>query len=655
MLSRIWQWLNDRWPFSAAIGAALQEDIAGGSRFAYTLGSAVLTIVLVQVVTGILQIFFFVPTVDHAYNSLGYLRTKVPFGWLIHGLHYWGANAMIVVVVLHMARVFLWGAYKRPRELTWLFGVALLLITMGLSFTGGPLPWDQAGYWAAEVGTSIPGSIPIVGSLTTELMRGGTDMGQLTISRFFTLHVMILPLALFALIVLHIVAFRIKGSAGPWDPVKRAANGPFWPDQAFKDTVTASSVVLVLITLSVFFPPAFTGAADPLSTTFTPKPEWNFLFLYQALKYFEGPLEPLGVAGVPAILLLVIVVVPFLDRSAERNPSKRPVALTGAALLAALLAFLTIAGYVSKPGASETATSAGSKAGGQAPQTATATPESIGRGVAVFQANGCVGCHAISGIGGVIGPDLSGEANRGRTREWLSVQIRNPRTHFPDTIMPSFNKLNNQQLNDLMDYLLSLAQTITQQSPLSKTSGAAEDLGSHAPTLPKGSPSIAEHESTGPAANIIGSPDQGGLIFANQCAGCHGPKGIGKIPNPGSEEGSVPELNPIGQKVFSKDPQDFADAIDRFIQNGSTPSGKAPRLSMPAFGKRSSLTQQQISNIEAYILKLNNVDRAELINPGMSPMKFFFVVVPIFLVVIFVLGGIYRCLPGDKQADKREE
>ena len=332
MLSRVTKWLNDRWPFSTVIGAALDEEIVGGSRYAYTLGSAVLTIILIQVATGIFQILFYVPTVDHAYNSLGYLRTKVPFGWLIHGLHYWGANAMIVVVVMHMTRVFIWGAYKRHRELTWLFGVALFLITMGLSFTGGPLPWDQAGYWAAEVGTSIPGSIPIVGSLTTELMRGGTDMGQLTISRFFMLHVAILPLALFGLIVLHIVAFRVNGSVGPWEAGKRITTGPFWPDQAFKDTMAASAVVIMLITLSVFFPPAFTGAADPLSTTFTPKPEWNFLFLYQALKYFQGPLEPLGVAGVPAVLVLVLVALPFLDRSTERNPLKRPVALTGAAL-----------------------------------------------------------------------------------------------------------------------------------------------------------------------------------------------------------------------------------------------------------------------------------------------------------------------------------
>ena len=653
MLSRVAKWLNDRWPFSTVIGAALDEEIVGGSRYAYTLGSAVLTIILIQVATGIFQILFYVPTVDHAYNSLGYLRTKVPFGWLIHGLHYWGANAMIVVVVLHMTRVFLWGAYKQQRELTWLFGVALLLITMGLSFTGGPLPWDQAGYWAAEVGTSIPGSIPVVGSLTTELMRGGPDMGQLTISRFFILHVALLPIALFGLIVLHIVAFRVNGSVGPWEARKRITTGPFWPDQAFKDTMTASAVVIMLITLSVFFPPAFTGAADPLSTTFTPKPEWNFLFLYQALKYFQGPLEPLGVASVPAVLVLVLVALPFLDRSSERNPLKRPFALTGAALLAALLTVLTIAGYVSKP-AADTTTTGGSQASGKQLQVATATPESISRGSAIFQSSGCSSCHAINGIGGVIGPGLSDEANRGRTHVWLSVQIRNPKAHFPDTIMPSFNKLTDRQVNDLIDYLFDLKlASIPKSSSTSAQTAPVVNPASPDPVLE--STSSASNKLTGASANIIGSAEQGGVLFATQCAGCHGPKGTGNIPNPGSDEGSVPGLNPIGRELFSKDPQGFANEIDRFIQHGSAPPGKEPSLRMPAFGDSSSLTQQQVSNIEAYILKLNGVKRAELINPGMSPVNFFFLAVPVFLVIMSILGGIYRCLPGGKQTGKEEE
>jgi mono/diheme cytochrome c family protein len=144
------------------------------------------------------------------------------------------------------------------------------------------------------------------------------------------------------------------------------------------------------------------------------------------------------------------------------------------------------------------------------------------------------------------------------------------------------------------------------------------------------------------------------MLFDKQCVGCHGRNGTGKIPNPGSDDGTVPALNPIDRELFSKNPQAFADEIDRYIQHGSVPSGKSPALHMPSFGDSSSLTQQQISNIEAYILRLNGVDRAELINPGMKPVTFFFIAVPLFLVVMSILGGIYRCLPGKNQTGKEE-
>ncbi|MGE5188987.1 MAG: cytochrome b N-terminal domain-containing protein, partial [Gemmatimonadota bacterium] len=143
MASRVGAWIRERWPVDAVLRLSLDEEIPGGASYAYVFGSATLFAFAVQIVTGIWQLFYYVPTVDHAYDSVNYLRTEVPMGWLVHGLHYWGANAIIVLVGLHMARVFIWGAYKRPRELTWLTGIVLLLITAGLVFTGAPLPWDE--------------------------------------------------------------------------------------------------------------------------------------------------------------------------------------------------------------------------------------------------------------------------------------------------------------------------------------------------------------------------------------------------------------------------------------------------------------------------------------------------------------------------------
>jgi quinol-cytochrome oxidoreductase complex cytochrome b subunit len=177
MFDRIVRWVDERIPLTTMIRQGLDEEIPGGASFAYTLGSATLAVFVIQMVTGVWQLLYYVPTVDHAYDSLNYLRTEVPFGWLIHGLHYWGANAIIVLVGLHIARVFIYGAYKVPRELTWLAGVVLLLVTAGLVFTGAPLPWDERGYWAAEVGTSIAGTVPLVGDAVKRLLRGGDLMG----------------------------------------------------------------------------------------------------------------------------------------------------------------------------------------------------------------------------------------------------------------------------------------------------------------------------------------------------------------------------------------------------------------------------------------------------------------------------------------------
>ena len=628
MLSDIRLWLNDRWPFSTFVRLALDEEIPGGSRVAYTLGSALLTVFILQAATGILQLFFYVPTVDHAYDSVSYLRTQIPFGWLINGLHFWGANAMVVLVLLHISRVFIWGAYKRPRELTWLFGVALLLFVMGLSFTGGPLSWDQRAYWEAEVGTSIPGSIPIVGDMIKQVMRGGEEMGQFTLSRLFIVHTAILPVTLVVLILAHLIAFRQFGSVGPWDEAQRAIKGRFWPEQVFKDALIGTLIVLSLITLAVFLPKPFNGQADPLDSSFIPKPEWNFLFLYEALKFFPGRLEPIGSVGVPQVLILLLVLIPFVDRRPERNPLKRPVAMAGGITLAGIIVALTAAGYYSNPAAA-VAPSPSAQTGSQA--------SGAQGGEQLFKSQNCSGCHRINNAGGTIGPDLSQEGLSGRTRDWLTTQIRNPKAHSPESIMPAFTSLSEKEVNDLVDYLLTL-----------KSSTA---LPAQSSSAPASSPAMTAADTKGAAkqpgqaADIIGSTERGALLFTMECQACHGPHGTDKVPNPGSADGTVPPLNPIDRELFSKDPATFARNIDIFLQHGSVPEGPSPQLRMPAFGAGNSLTQQQISNAEAYILSLNGMDRAQLENPGMLPKRFFILVVPAVLLVLLILGGIYKCLP----------
>jgi ubiquinol-cytochrome c reductase cytochrome b subunit len=514
-LGAINEWLAARWPFSEVSRLVLDEEIAGGASFSYSFGSAVLTVFAIQAVTGIMQLFFYVPTIRDAYRSVGYLHTEVPFGWLIHGLHYWGAQVIIVLMLVHLARVFIWGAYKTPRELTWVAGVGLLLVLMAFSLTGASLPWDQKGYWAGQVSTSVAGVIPIVGSAQKILLRGGQEMGQLTITRFFGIHVAILPLAFLALFSLHIVAMRRFGSAGPWEENKRKLKGPFWPDQVFKDSIVAAVVFVILLTLVVFLPYQFSGPANPFDTNYVPKPEWNFLFLYQALKYFQGSLEPVGAAGIPGLLIILLLVLPFVDRSTERSPFRRPlVLLCGFAVAAAVTAF-SLAGYLSpgygttadavKTGSSssgpwkltvqavrstDTSASDGdtNSGSGAAPAGSDATGPSVSgeageaayvigsaqRGAMLFN-DQCSGCHGEAGKDGLPNPgSVSGsvpvlnpidQALLSREPTVFAGNIDRVIQHgslpegSPSIAMPAFGDdgtLNQQQIANLIAYIMAL-------------------------------------------------------------------------------------------------------------------------------------------------------------------------------------------------------
>ncbi len=627
------KWIDDRWPVSRVVRAIFVEDIPGGGSYWYSFGSSALFVFILQAVTGICELFFYVPTVDHAYISLGFLRTEVPFGWLIHNLHYWGATAMVVLVLIHMTRVYLWGAYKSPRQLTWLLGAGLFLLTLGMMFTGSPLPWDEKGYWATEVGTSIAGTMPLVGDFAKRLLRGGETMGQLTLSRFFVFHVALLAGLLATFILVHLVAFRRGGgSVGPWSESKKARTGPFWPDQVRKDLVTAGLVFVALVALAAFVPPAFTGAADPMDALFTPKPEWPFLSLYQALKLFPGSLEVIGTVAVPLAFVLLMLAVPFIDRRRERNPARRPVALGLYAAVLAAAVILSLIGSASKPGTGAPQ----APAAGAVPAAAegAAAAGAAGEGPALYARLGCSACHSINGSGGKIGPDLAGERTKNRSPDWLKEQIRAPRAHDPAASMPAFDKLTPPEADALAAYLLSLTP---EGGPAAEPSGisSAPPIGE---ARPAASPRPADRETLAP--QLIGDPRHGGLLFAQNCQSCHGARGRGGVANPGSDDGTVPPLNPIDPELVDPDPDVFASKIDPFPQHGSTPAGPKPALAMPAFGDSGALTQQQISNLEAYVLGLNGVRRDKIMRAGVSPGLFLILVAAAFAASGLGLGGV---------------
>ena len=210
MVSKFANWMDERFAWRQVWEAIFLRKIPH-VNWLYTLGSASLFVAINQIVTGILLTIYYVPTPDHAYDSVQYITTQIPAGWLIRGLHHWGASAMVILVVLHMLRVIFYGAYKFPREVTWFSGVFLLLVVIGFGFTGYLLPWDQKAYWATTVGTSIAGTPPLIGDWILLIVRGGEELSAITLARFFGVHVWVLPATLLLLLLIHLYLVIKKG------------------------------------------------------------------------------------------------------------------------------------------------------------------------------------------------------------------------------------------------------------------------------------------------------------------------------------------------------------------------------------------------------------------------------------------------------------
>jgi ubiquinol-cytochrome c reductase cytochrome b subunit len=329
---------------------------------------------------------------------------------------------MIILVGLHLSQAFIWGAYKNPRQLTWLIGVGQLLLTLALGYTGPILPWDERGYWEAEVGTGFAGTVPILGTIAKNLLSGSPSLGQMTVSRFFFLHVAILPGALIILISLHLVAFRSFGISGPWSEAKRKSIGHFWPDQVFQDALMITSIFVILVGLAAYVRAPFAGPLDLMQTFYVPKPEWYFLFLYQTLKAFPGRLEPVATVGIPLFVVLLLVFLPFIDRSPERNPARRPIVMICYAIFVAWVMTMAITGYYSKPPAATAFTQKVGPVETQTVSPSSVSPspqvfESAKQGAQLFDSLGCIGCHRINGRGGMVGPELSPKVLAGKTRQ----------------------------------------------------------------------------------------------------------------------------------------------------------------------------------------------------------------------------------------------
>jgi ubiquinol-cytochrome c reductase cytochrome b subunit len=460
-------WLEHRTGLETAVKNFLYEDIPASAGWHQVFGSVAVFLFLVQAFTGMLLAFNYAPTPGEAYNSLKYILTELTGGSLMRGLHHWGSSLMIVVVVLHMTQVFVWGAYKKPREATWMVGVGLLLITLAFGLTGYLLPWDNRAYWGTVVTTQIASNAPVLGPYLTRLLGSEGAVGAVTFARFFAMHVLLLPPITTLLIAIHVYLVRKHGVTP--SPEDHGATKKFFPGQVFKDTVAIFIAFALLFVAAVAVKVPLERLADPTDTGYIPRPDWYFLFLFEILKYFEGPLELIGSTLLPALAISSLLLVPFVDRKAMRRWTQRTTALGVVAMAALGWTALTVAAIVTTPPSKAVAEVAPT----EIKDWRQLSPEALA-GLLYYRREQCSSCHNLAPGKKAVGPDLAIASVR-RTPAWMIMHFKNSPGTVPGSAMPPVH-LEDAQLVALASFLKSLTVNNASQiesAPDDMVTGAA--------------------------------------------------------------------------------------------------------------------------------------------------------------------------------------
>ena len=423
LIAQIGEWFDRRLQLAAPIREVAEHPVPKNTAsWWYVFGSAALVVFLLQLVTGIMLALIYVPSASEAWSSLQSLNHDVTLGWFIRALHGWGSNFMVAIVLIHMMQVFLFGAYKFPRELTWVVGVFLLLMTMGMAFTGQVLRFDQDAYWGLGIGASIASRVPVLGPAIVKLMLGGPIIAGATLSRFFALHVFVIPGMLIAFVGLHllmVVKLGINEWPMPGRLVKRATyeneyheltqkdGAPFVPYAVWKDLFFAAFIVLAVATCAAYFGPfGPTGQPDPTIIQTAPRPDYFFLWLYAVLSFLPPSMETPALLIGPLIVIGALLLLPFLSGEGEKSWRRRPIAVLTILLVAVTLATFThLAGYT--PWSPHMNAWSSDPIPARFLQHRTALER---QGALVFQAKQCHNCHALEGKGGQRGPALDSVA-----------------------------------------------------------------------------------------------------------------------------------------------------------------------------------------------------------------------------------------------------
>jgi ubiquinol-cytochrome c reductase cytochrome b subunit len=461
---------EDRTGLIAKMKPLMEHPVPKTSKWAYVFGSATLFSFLLQIGTGVILASMYVPSTDNAFQSLSYIQNAALFGRFLRGLHYFGASAMFMFIGIHMLRVFLYASYKYPREVNWISGVILLMLTLGMGFTGQLMRWDQDAVWSVNIAAKQAARLPLIGDWMSRFVYGGDHLSGITLTRFFDMHVFLIPAAMLALIGLHLYLVLYNGiseppKAGvPVDPrtYKKQCQElldkegvPFWPDAAWRDALFGSLVIACCVTLAATFgAPQLVPPADPSVLQANPRPDWYLLWYFAVLALSPHQLESYIMFLAPLLIFGSMLALPFFFNRGERSATRRPWAVAWVMIVCIGVLGFWREGVVapwsprfqSPPLPNSLAASASMAAA---------------HGQILFHDKGCEFCHTINALGGLRGPNLSNVADR-LTDQDMIIRILNGGQN-----MPAFGGiLHPGEVNDLVAYLqtrrLHLGLTLTQ-------------------------------------------------------------------------------------------------------------------------------------------------------------------------------------------------
>jgi len=459
-----YQWLESRLGLIEPLSkAAAHPTPSNNASWLYVFGSAATVLLIMQVVTGILLALVYSPSANEAWGSLQFLNHNLALGWYLRALHGWGSDFMVAIVLIHMVQVFLFGAYKFPRELTWIIGVLLLLLTLGMAFTGQVLRFDQDAYWGLGIGASILSRVPFIGAPLVHLMLGGPIIGAATLSRFFALHVFVIPGLLLAGVGVHVWMVLFHGVSDwpmpgrlvskstymrEYHELTQKTGMPFVPDAAWKDAVFAAAIMFSVMACAFFFGPfGPSGPPDPTIIQTAPRPDVAFLWIYAVLAFLPPSIETPVMLVVPVLVIAGMLVLPLFASEGERHWTRRPVAVLTVSVIAETLGIFTHLGTYTP----------------WSPIMNAWTSEPIPtmylqnrtplerQGALVLQNKQCRNCHMLDGKGGQRGPALDSIASR-MTEDQIIRQVLQG-----DGNMPAYgNALNPSETKALVEFLMTL-------------------------------------------------------------------------------------------------------------------------------------------------------------------------------------------------------